>query len=208
MDQDSIDAITDAIMIEVQTAGVRDQLKRVSDSVSKAKNAAEQAAVNVANKAKKKAQQLLDDARKAANNTQNVNDPPHARKTTPHMIAKQTTHMLAKQNLDKLGRRFFELKDKDHTIPNVDMDAWVKDLQSMNTVLTDIQFEEREIQRGRSDIQEKIRDLSGIINRRSNVPSGWDREIKSATMEGWYEKILKVSMYIDEYNHRVSRTVI
>jgi len=82
MDQDSIDAITDAIMIEVQTAGVRDQLKRVSDSVSKAK---------------KKAQQLLDDARKAANNTQNVNDPPHTRKTTPHMIAKQTTHTLAKR---------------------------------------------------------------------------------------------------------------
>ena len=208
MDQDSIDAITDAIMIEVQTAGVRDQLKRVSDSVSKAKNAAEKAAVDVANKAKKKAQQLLDDARKAANNTQNVNDPPHARKTTPHMIAKQTTHMLAKQNLDKLGRRFFELKDKDHTIPNVDMDAWVKDLQSMNTVLTDIQFEEREIQRGRSDIQEKIRVLSDTIDRTSNEFSGWDRDVKGATMKEWYDKILKVSIRIQEYDHRVSQIMI
>jgi vacuolar-type H+-ATPase subunit H len=208
MDQDSIDAITDAIMIEVQTAGVRDQLKRVSDSVSKAKNAAEKAAVDVANKAKKKAQQLLDDARKAANNTQNVNDPPHARKTTPHMIAKQTTHTLAKQNLEKLGRRFFELKDKDHTIPNVDMDAWVKDLQSMNTVLTDIHSQNNVVHRNVSDIQEKIRDLSDTIDRTSNEFSGWDRDVKGATMKEWYGKILKVSIDIQEYNNKVSRMVI
>jgi F0F1-type ATP synthase membrane subunit b/b' len=211
MDQDSIDAITDAIMIEVQTAGVRDQLKRVSDkvsdSVAKAKDAA--------NKVREKAQQLIEDAKKAANHTH-----PHtrtliddARKAANHTRVEKE-NLLAKQNLEKLGRRFYALQETDQMVHIEDMDAWVKDLQSMSTVLVDIQGRYDNIAMKRGDMQDKILDLMKEIKLMSNdrlVVGGTrlrDKEIKGAKMQDWYGKILRLSYMINAYNQRVSDIMI
>jgi hypothetical protein len=211
MDQDSIDAITDAIMIEVQTAGVRDQLKRVSDkvsdSVAKAKDAA--------NKVREKAQQLIEDAKKAANHTH-----PHtrtliddARKAADHTRVEKE-NLLAKQNLEKLGRRFYALQETDQMVHIEDMDAWVKDLQSMSTVLVDIQERYDNIAMERGDMQDKILDLMKEIKLMSNdrLVVGdtrlRDKEIKGAKMQDWYGKILRLSYMINAYNQRVSGIMI